>query len=48
MEAALAIVRSRVPRYEVDRYFAPDLAAMGGLVRDGGLDDAVDFELDPA
>ena len=48
MEAALATIRARVPRYDVDRYFAPDLAAIGALVRNGGLDDAVSFDLDPA
>ncbi|WP_404379825.1 histidine ammonia-lyase [Caenispirillum salinarum] len=48
MEAALSVIRSRVPRYDVDRYFAPDLSAIGALVRDGGLEDAVTFDLDPA
>ena len=38
LEGAIAIVRAAVPRYGVDRYFAPDLAAVGALVRDGALD----------
>jgi len=30
-------VRARVPHYDIDRYFAPDLAAATGLVRSAGL-----------
>lgn len=48
MEAALAVVRARVPRYDVDRYFAPDLSAVGALVREGCLDDATMIDLDSA
>jgi histidine ammonia-lyase len=39
-------VRAVVPRYEVDRYFAPDLAAIGALVRDGALDGVMPASLE--
>ncbi len=34
---ALAKIRAAVPRYDTDRYFAPDIAAMTALVRTGGF-----------
>ena len=37
LERVMAIVRSAVPHYELDRYFAPDIAAIAKLVRDGVL-----------
>ncbi len=35
LEDAVAAVRARVPHFEGDRYFAPDIAAATGLVRAG-------------
>ena len=35
LESAVDLVRARVPRYEQDRFFAPDIAAVKQLVRDG-------------
>jgi len=46
LERAIAAVRAVVPRYEVDRYFAPDLAAIGVLVRGGALDELMPVELE--
>jgi histidine ammonia-lyase len=46
LEQAVARVRAVVPRYEVDRYFAPDLAAIGAVVRNGVLDDLAPMPLD--
>lgn len=46
LEEALAVIRARVPRYEVDRYFAPDLQAVGALVRGGGLSALVPLTLE--
>jgi histidine ammonia-lyase len=40
-----AAVRQRVPRLDVDRPPAPDIAAIAALVRRGALDQAVDTEL---
>jgi len=37
LEQAKALVRSRVPFYARDRYFAPDIAAASGLVRAGAF-----------
>jgi histidine ammonia-lyase len=37
LERVLGIVRSAVPHYELDRYFAPDIAAIAKLVRDGAI-----------
>jgi len=34
---ALAQIRAAVPRYETDRYFAPDIAAITAVVRAGGF-----------
>ncbi len=48
LEQAIATVRAAVPRYEVDRYFAPDLAAVGALVRDGALDAVMPASLEAA
>jgi histidine ammonia-lyase len=41
LEQAIRCIRAVVPRYDTDRYFAPDLAAIGAMVRNGGLDDLV-------
>jgi histidine ammonia-lyase len=38
LEDALALIRAHVPAYDRDRYFAPDLAAIGALVGDGAFD----------
>lgn len=48
LEGWMQTIRARVPRYVVDRYFAPDLTAIGAMVRDGSFDDAVTFDLDPS
>jgi histidine ammonia-lyase len=48
LERAIARIRADVPRYDVDRYFAPDLAAIGALVRDGTFDGFVPVDLDLA
>ena len=37
LERVMGIVRAAVPHYELDRYFAPDIAAMAKLVRDGAI-----------
>jgi len=37
LEAALRLIRARVPRYTHDRYFAPDIEAARDLVRSGAL-----------
>lgn len=37
LERVMGIVRSAVPHYELDRYFAPDIAAIAKLVRDGAI-----------
>jgi len=46
LEEAMRRIRAVVPPYAVDRYFAPDLAAIGRMVRDGAFEDMV--TLDPA
>jgi histidine ammonia-lyase len=46
LEQAIARIRQTVPHYETDRYFAPDLAAIGGLVRNGTFDNLVPIALD--
>ncbi|MDR6774255.1 histidine ammonia-lyase [Azospirillum sp. BE72] len=48
LEQAIATIRAEVPRYEVDRYFAPDLAAIGALVRNGALDHLMPVSLETA
>jgi histidine ammonia-lyase len=45
LEQAVAEIRAMVPRYDVDRYFAPDLAVIGQLVRGGLLEGLVPVEL---
>jgi histidine ammonia-lyase len=37
LEAALGILRHAVPRYDRDRFFAPDIEAAANLVRSGAL-----------
>jgi histidine ammonia-lyase len=39
---ALARIRSVAPHYDEDRYFAPDIAAVRGLVEAGMFRDRVD------
>lgn len=41
LEAAIDLLRTRVPRYEEDRFFAPDIETTKGMVRDGALIDPV-------
>jgi histidine ammonia-lyase len=38
-------VRTVVPRYVVDRYMAPDLAAIQALFGDGRFDEVVQFDM---
>jgi histidine ammonia-lyase len=45
LESALRIVRSRVPPYDEDRFFAPDIEAAKQLVVSGGLRTLLDDEL---
>jgi len=35
--AAMALIRKHVPHYEIDRYFAPDIAAIATLVKQGAF-----------
>jgi histidine ammonia-lyase len=35
--AAMALIRKHVPHYDIDRYFAPDITAMAGLVKQGAF-----------
>ncbi|WP_142850340.1 histidine ammonia-lyase [Telmatospirillum sp. J64-1] len=46
IEQAVERIRAAVPRYDVDRYFAPDLSAIGQLVREGGLEDLLHIDLE--
>ena len=41
LEAALRVLRAAVPRYDRDRFFAPDIAAAASLVRSGVLSELV-------
>lgn len=43
LEGVMGIVRSIVPHYELDRYFAPDIAAITKLVREGAVAAASPF-----
>lgn len=45
LEQTVAEIRAVVPHYEVDRYFAPDLAAIAALVRNGTLNRFVPVDL---
>jgi histidine ammonia-lyase len=45
LEAARDLLRAAVPALHDDRYFAPDIAAAAGLVRDGRLAGAAGVEL---
>jgi histidine ammonia-lyase len=45
LESALALLRSRVPRYGVDRYFAPDIEAAKAIVTGGALSALIDDAL---
>lgn len=46
VEAAMTRIRAEVPRYDTDRYFAPDLTAAGLMVRDGRFCDLTSLALD--
>jgi histidine ammonia-lyase len=35
LQGVMREIRSRVPHYDIDRYFAPDIAAVQDLIRDG-------------
>ena len=48
LEAALRLVRARVPGYSSDRYFAPDIEAAKQLVVSGALNSLIDPGLLPA
>jgi histidine ammonia-lyase len=48
LEAARELLRAAVPVLHDDRYFAPDIAAAAGLVRDGTLAGAAGAELPEA
>jgi histidine ammonia-lyase len=37
LQAALALVRARIPAYTEDRFFAPDIESAIGLVNDGSI-----------
>ena len=37
LRKVMALVRSRVPHYDIDRYFAPDIAAIKELVQQGAF-----------
>jgi len=45
LERARATLRARVPAFDADRYFAPDIALAADLVRSGALAAAVAVEL---
>ena len=46
IEAAMALIRARVPRYDTDRHFAPDLAAITAMVQESAFDQFVDVALE--
>jgi len=48
VEEAHALIRRHVPHLEVDREMAPDIAAVGALVRNGAFDRFVPLDLDAA
>jgi histidine ammonia-lyase len=37
LQRVMSVVRNVVPHYELDRYFAPDIAAITGLVQNGTI-----------
>jgi histidine ammonia-lyase len=37
LQAVLALIRSRVPHYDLDRYFAPDIATVQALVQEAAV-----------
>lgn len=47
LEQVVSAIRRVVPSYDVDHYFAPDLAAIATLVRDGTFDGFVSVDLIP-
>ncbi|MEH6461049.1 histidine ammonia-lyase [Chitinimonas sp. JJ19] len=44
--AAMALIRGKVPHYDIDRYFAPDIEAITQLVRDGAFAKLAPFRFD--
>ena len=44
LEAVLGTLRRTVPRYDRDRFFAPDIEAATALVRSGALSELVDLQ----
>jgi histidine ammonia-lyase len=48
LERAKAMLRDRVPFYDEDRYFAPDIEAAKQLVQSGGFNEFVHTELLPS
>lgn len=45
LKAVIAIIRERVPPYDEDRYFAPDIEAVKALIASGNLATAEDLAL---
>jgi histidine ammonia-lyase len=45
LEKILAAIRNKVPAYDEDRFFAPDIAAIKAMVRDGFFYDWLPSEL---
>ncbi|MGE8355427.1 MAG: aromatic amino acid lyase, partial [Microvirgula sp.] len=37
LREVMALLRRHVPHYDIDRYFAPDIAAVSALVREGAF-----------
>jgi len=48
LESAKIILRERVPFYDRDRYFAPDIEAAQQLIQSGRYNEFVDRELLPS
>jgi len=48
LQAVHRAVRALVPHYELDRYFAPDIAAVQGLVQSGALGPLCPFRFEEA
>ncbi|MBL8509013.1 MAG: aromatic amino acid lyase, partial [Chitinimonas sp.] len=44
--AAMALIRGKVPHYDIDRYFPPDIEAITQLVRDGAFAKLAPFRFD--
>ncbi|MDR0252266.1 MAG: aromatic amino acid lyase, partial [Brucellaceae bacterium] len=48
LKAVIAVLRTKVPTLEVDRYMADDLAAAAEIVADGSLNAAISANILPA